>query len=86
MQLYQHRIQLFQKQLLGIKNFDKFNIRFLSPTYCPPVRGSSDVSNTGLTAKVFIDSKLNTVYKNFSIEEKDKNSTGMNFMQFITHY
>lgn len=64
------------------QNFDKFNIRFLSPTYCPPVRGSLDANNTGLAAKVFIDSKLNTVYKNFSIEEKDKNSTGMNFMQF----
>ena len=57
------------------QNFDKFHIRFLSPTYCPPVRGSLDANNTGLAAKVFIDSKLNTVYKNFSIEEKNKNST-----------
>ena len=56
-------------------SFESLNKYFISIVYKPPVRGTSDASNSGVASKIWIDGIASHVYKNLSISESTNSST-----------
>ena len=75
--------ELIQELEFWKNNFMSLNVRYLSKVYSPPIKGTSDASDTGLAAKILIDGNNYDVYKNFSIDEGKKIQHGVSRMRYI---